>query len=82
LPTRKTQGAELTDGGKRIAIKVTRYISGKHVLDSDTVPARNVPLHRPRRTAFHIRVDSELLAQLDAAGGEGAAFRPTSRRAG
>lgn len=38
----------------------------KNVLDSVTVPAGKDPLDRPWCTAFHVRADSDLLAQLNA----------------
>ncbi|MBG0738754.1 hypothetical protein IV500_04885 [Paeniglutamicibacter antarcticus] len=49
----------------RIGIKLTRYMNGKHVLDSVAVPSGADPLGRPWRTAFHVS-DSGLLAELDA----------------
>lgn len=55
----------MTDG--RIGIKLTRYMNGQHVLDSAAVPAGNDPLGRPWRTAFHVRDDSQLFADLEAA---------------
>jgi hypothetical protein len=54
----------MTDG--RIAIKLTRYMNGHHVLDSITVPAGNDPLGRPWSTAVHVGEGSDLLASLDA----------------
>lgn len=59
------RSAKVMDNG-RIAIKLTRYMNGQHVLDSVTVPAGNDPLGRPWRTAVHVRSDSALLASLDA----------------
>ncbi len=50
----------------RIGIKLTRYMNGKHVLDSVAVPAGTDPLGRPWHTAFHIG-NASLLADLDAA---------------
>lgn len=55
----------MTDG--RIGIKLTRYMNGKHVLDSVAVSAGTDPLGRPWRTAFHVRADSDLLVSLDEA---------------
>lgn len=54
----------LADG--RIGIKLTRYMNGKHVLDSVAVPAGTDPLGRPWRSAFHIS-DSAFIAELEAA---------------
>ncbi|HEX9087740.1 MAG TPA: hypothetical protein VF867_09460 [Arthrobacter sp.] len=51
----------------RIGIKLTRYMNGKHVLDSVAVSSGTDPLGRPWHTAFHIRADSALLANLEAA---------------
>jgi hypothetical protein len=48
----------------RIGIKLTRYMNGKHVLDSVAVPAGTDPLGRPWRTAFHIS-DSALITELE-----------------
>lgn len=62
------QSAAVMDNG-RIAIKLTRYMNGKHVLDSVTVPAGTDPLGRPWRTAVHVREGSDLLESLDADGG-------------
>lgn len=59
------EGAKVMDNG-RIGIKLTRYLGGKHVLDSASVPAGNDPLGRPWRTAVHVRTGSKLLASLDA----------------
>jgi hypothetical protein len=59
--------AKVLDNG-RIAIKLTRYMNGHHVLDTVTVPAGNDPLGRPWRTAVDVRSDSDLLVSLDAAG--------------
>lgn len=53
----------MADG--RLGIKLTRYMNGKHVLDSVAVPTGNDPLGRPWRTAFHVRDDSQLLTALD-----------------
>lgn len=61
------QDAKLMDDGRRIAIKLTRYMNGKHVLDSITVPAGRDPLGRPWRTAVHVREGSDLLTSLEAA---------------
>ena len=58
------QSAEVMDNG-RIAIKLTRYLNGQHVLDSVTVPAAKDPLGRPWRTAVHVRMDSQLFAELE-----------------
>lgn len=55
----------MADG--RIGIKLTRYMNGKHVLDSVAVPAGTDPLNRPWRTAVHVRSDSQLFADLEAA---------------
>ncbi|QCB97678.1 hypothetical protein E5206_12740 [Arthrobacter sp. PAMC25564] len=51
----------------RIAIRLTRYMNGRHVLDSVTVPSGNDQLGRPWRTAVHVREDSQLFAALEAA---------------
>lgn len=61
------QDAKVMEDGRRIAIKLTRYMNGKHVLDSVVVPAGNDPLGNPWCTAVHVRADSALLARLDAA---------------
>jgi hypothetical protein len=53
----------MSDG--RLGIKLTRYMNGKHVLDSVAVPGGTDPLGRPWRTAFHVRGDSQLLTALD-----------------
>ncbi|WP_422759158.1 hypothetical protein [Paenarthrobacter sp. C1] len=60
------QEATLMEDGKRIAIKLTRYMNGKHVPDSVVVPAGNDPLGNPWRTAVHVREDSRLFAALEA----------------
>ncbi|QDG89090.1 hypothetical protein [Pseudarthrobacter sp. NIBRBAC000502770] len=65
LVTGHFQEARLMEDGQRIAIKLTRYMNGKHVLDSVVVPAGNDPLGNPWRTAIHMPSDSALLAQLD-----------------
>lgn len=59
------QSAKAMDDG-RIGIKLTRYMNGKHVLDSVAVPAGQDPLGRPWRTAFHIS-DSTLISDLESA---------------
>jgi hypothetical protein len=59
------QSAKAMDDG-RIGIKLTRYMNGRHVLDSVAVPTGNDPLGRPWRTAFHIKDDSSLIAKLAA----------------
>lgn len=51
----------------RIAINLFRYMGGKQVLDSATVPAGNDSLGRPWRTAVHVREDNDLFAELEAA---------------
>lgn len=56
-----------TLGEDRIAIQLYRYMNGKHILDSATVPAGNDPLGRPWRTAVHVREDSDLFTELEAA---------------
>jgi len=60
------QSAKVMADG-RIGIKLTRYMNGKHVLDSVAVSVGKDPTGRPWRTAFHVRADSDLLAALDAA---------------
>lgn len=50
----------------RIGIKLTRYMNGRHVLDSVAVPSGNDPLDRPWRTAVHVRMYSQLYADLEA----------------
>lgn len=55
----------MADG--RIGIKLTRYLNGQHVLDSVAVPTGTDPLGRPWRTAFHVREDSQMFAELEAA---------------
>ncbi|ACL42274.1 hypothetical protein Achl_4323 (plasmid) [Pseudarthrobacter chlorophenolicus A6] len=60
------QSARPLDDG-RIAITLTRYLNGEHVLDGATVPSGNDPLGRPWRTAFHIPEGSGLLPSLEAA---------------
>jgi hypothetical protein len=66
LVTGNFQSAKVMPDG-RIGIKLTRYMQGKHVLDSVAVPAGTDPLGRPWRTAVHVREDSQLFATLDAA---------------
>jgi hypothetical protein len=60
------ESAKVMEDG-RIAIKLTRYMNGQHVLDSVTVPGGNDPLDRPWRTAVHVREGSALFAELEAA---------------
>lgn len=60
------QSAKAMDDG-RVGIKLTRYMNGKHVLDSVAVPSGKDPLGRPWQTAFHVREDSQLFAALEAA---------------
>lgn len=60
------QSAKAMDDG-RIGIKLTRYMNGKHVLDSVAVPAGNDPLGRSWRSAFHVSDDSRLFAALEVA---------------
>lgn len=66
LVTGHFQEATLMEDGQRIAVKLTRYMNGEHVLDSVVVPTGNDPLGNPWRTAIHVRSDGALLAQLDA----------------
>ncbi|KIS27853.1 hypothetical protein TV39_08995 [Arthrobacter sp. SPG23] len=61
------QDAKLMDDRLRIAIKLTRYVNGQHVLDNITVPAGADPLGHPWRTAVHVREGSILFAALEAA---------------
>lgn len=63
------ESAKVMDNG-RIAIKLTRYMNGHHVMDSVTVPAGNDPLGRAWRTAVHVREGSDLLAALEASTSE------------
>ncbi|GAA4033325.1 hypothetical protein GCM10023063_16120 [Arthrobacter methylotrophus] len=60
------QSAKVLPDG-RIGIKLTRYMNGKHVLDSVAVQAGTDPLGRPWRTAVHVREGSQLFDTLDAA---------------
>jgi hypothetical protein len=59
--------AKVMEDGRRIAIKLTRYINGQHLPDSITVPSGTDPLGRPWHTAVHVREGSDLLAALEAA---------------
>jgi hypothetical protein len=60
------EGVKVLENG-RIAINLMRYMDGKQVLDSATVPAGKDPMGRPWHTAVHVREDSKLYAALEAA---------------
>lgn len=51
-------------GACRIAITLTRFLNGHHVVDSVSVPAGNDPFNRPFRTLLHIPEDSPVLHRI------------------
>lgn len=57
------QSAKVLDDD-RIAVIVSRFLNGQHVLDSVTVPAGDDPFKRPFRTLVHIPADNPVLERI------------------